>query len=116
MSKSTNKQANDNFRNDALGTVMELFAENGEDILQIATNKITFPFVNSEGNDEWLTITFSIPTGSRDREPFDGYEQANEYLEKEKRAKERAEKQAEAKRKKIELDEKKRAIARKKNE
>lgn len=116
MTKVNDKKANDKFRQEVLSRYMDTLIHDGEDVLQIATNKICFPFVNENGNDEWLTITFSVPTGSRSNEPFDGYEQADEFQEKQEKAKIREEKKEQAKQKKIEMDNKKRANAKKKEE
>lgn len=118
MVKVNDKKANDKFRQEILTRVMNHLQHgpDGEDTIQIATNKICFPFVNENGNDEWLTITFSVPTGSRSNEPFDGYEQADEFQEKQEKAKIREEKKEQAKQKKIEMDNKKRANAKKREE
>lgn len=57
----------------------EMFANNGEDVLQVASNRIAFPCVGSDGGEYFVTITVAIPTGSRDGEPYDGYGEAESY-------------------------------------
>ena len=81
-----------------------------EDVLRIKSNAIAFPVVDSEGNEDFITITVSVPTGSRDDgEPWDGYAEAEAFAMKEK---EKAEK-AKAKRKEAEKKKKKKATEKK---
>ena len=87
-----------------LEKAMEAFAS--EDVLRIKSNAFAFPVVDSEGNEDFITVTVSVPTGSRDDgEPWDGYAEAEAFAMKEK---EKAEK-AEAKRKEAEKKKKKKA-------
>lgn len=73
-----------------LETVTDFFSNNGEDICRIKSGAIAMPTLDSEGNEGWVSITVSVPTGSAD-EPFDGYEQAENYaFECEKRAAKKA--------------------------
>jgi len=113
MPKSTNKASNDKYRNDIIQQLITFFNEKGEDVLQTASNTIAFPFCNDVQSDEWLKIVISIPGGSRDGEPFDGYEQAQQHQEKEVERAEKAKKAEEVKARKIEQDKKKREIAKK---
>lgn len=76
-----------------------------EEVLKVGSNKLSIPWVSEDGEHEgYITLTFSIPTGSRDGDAYDGYEEARLYEleEKEKRAK--REEQAKAKAKKIKRD------------
>lgn len=90
-----------------LEKVMEAFAS--EDVLRIKSNVVAFPVVDTEGNEDFITITVSVPTGSRDDgEPWDGYAEAEAYQMKEKEKKEKAEaKKAEAEKRKKKKTEKK---------
>ena len=84
----------------------EMIAASGDDCLVYGSNKLAIPVLDSEGNEEWVTITISVPQGSRDGDSFDGYEMAQDY---EMKQKEKAEKKAKAekeKAKKIARDEK----------
>lgn len=115
MAKSTNGAANEKYRQGVVEALKEFFTARGEEVLQTASNKIAFPFVNELASDEFIEITISVPKGStKDKTPYDGYEQAQEYsmklIDNEAKAKEAAD----AKAKKIAFDEKKRAIAAKK--
>lgn len=74
------------------------FLAEKEEILRTASNEIAFPIVDSEGNEKFLVVKFTVPSGSRDGEAYDGYAAAEEYAmkqtEKAAKAKEAAEKKA----------------------
>lgn len=86
------------------------------DILTTGSNEICVPIVGNDGEEGYVVLTFKIPKGSRDGEPYDGYEVAKDYAfhleEKARKDKERAE----AKAKKIERDKKLREEKRKQKE
>ena len=50
-----------------------------EEVLRVGSNELAFPVVDAEGNDKFVTITFKVPSGSRDGDPYDGYAMAEEY-------------------------------------
>lgn len=80
-----------------------------EDVGITGSNEFNFPVVDSEGNEDFVVIKVTIPTGSRDGEPYDGYGARNDW---EIHLKEKAEKDAKSaadKAKKIERDSKARA-------
>lgn len=83
------------------------------EVLTTGSNEICVPIVGSDGEEGYVVLTFKIPKGSRDGEPYDGYEVAKDYAfhleEKARKDKERAE----AKAKKIERDKKMREEKRK---
>ena len=77
----------------------------GEEVLQVKSNELAIPVVGCEGNEDFLVLTFKVPTGAnKGLEPYDGYALAQDYIhnlaEKERKAKEKAE----AKAKKIAKD------------
>lgn len=84
--------------------IIEHLENCGEEVLRTASNEVAIPCVDDDGNDEWLVLTFKVPTGSRDGEPYDGYSVAEDYEIKQRNKAERAEKAAAAKAKKIERD------------
>lgn len=88
-------------REEVLGMITDLLKSNDEDVLRVSSNKIAYPCVIGE-DDEYVTITVQIPNGSRDGEPYDAYEQAEQYAEKEKEKAEKAKEREEKKRKKLE--------------
>ena len=89
---------------------MEFLAEEGEDVMLVNSNTIAFPTV-IDGEDEWFKVAISIPSGSRDGEPYDGYGEAESYKMKEKERAAKAQAAAEAKAKKIARDKTKREKA-----
>lgn len=114
MASTLSKKALDEkIRQAFMEKVNEMFLENGEEVLAVASNKIAIPTLNENGDDEWIEITFKVPTGSRDGDLYDGYALAEEYKAKladkaekavkaklakaEKIAKAKAEKEAKAK-------------------
>ena len=87
-----------------LDMVSEFLANYGEDDLRTGSNEIEFPVVDAEGNDDYLVITFKVPTGSRDGEPYDAYSVAEDYSMKQKAKAEKAEIAAKKKAEKIAKD------------
>ena len=75
-----------------------------EEVLLVKSNEIAIPVVGCEGNEDYLVITFKVPTGAnKGTEPYNGHELAMDYLhnlaEKERKAEERkAEKERKIKR------------------
>ena len=99
MAKSK-KQLHEELRTRFMKVISDYLAEQGEDVLQTASQEIAIPCVDSEGNDEYVVITFKVPTGSRDGEPYDAYGIAESYSMKvEQQAKDKAEREAKKQRK-----------------
>lgn len=101
---TSKKSLHDALRADFMNRVREALAQDGEDILVTGTNEFAIPCVDPEGNEEFLVLTFKIPTGSRDGDPYDGYAVAEEYRMKQAERAEKAKAAAEAKAKKVERD------------
>lgn len=99
MSKSKTTLRNE-LKTAVLAELMEHFTAKGEDCQQTASHKFGFPCVDSEGNDEYIVITISVPTGERGEggAPYDLYSEAEGYRLKEalkaEKAKEAAAKKA----------------------
>lgn len=92
-------------RTEFLDVVSKFLYESGEEVLRVKSNEIAIPVVGCEGNEDFLVITFKVPTGAnKGLEPYDGYEMAQDYIhnleEKEAKAKAKAEEKA----RKIERD------------
>ena len=101
----TKKQLHEGIRAKFIGMFTEWLTEQGEEVLRVKSNEIAVPTLDEEGNEEFIVITFKVPTGSRDDgEAYDGYGVAQQYTESlaEKGAKAKAE--AEKKAKKIAKD------------
>lgn len=103
------KTLNEKLRNRYLTLVSDFLASKGEQVLVTGSNEIAVPCVDDEGNDEYLVLTFKVPTGSRDGDPYDGYAAAKDFEMKTAEKAEKAKATAERKAKKIERDEKMRA-------
>lgn len=94
---TTTKSLHANLRAQFMATVSKYLQEAGEEVLSTGSNEIAIPCVDAEGNEEFMVITFKVPTGSRDGEAYDGYLVAQDYADK---VKEKEAKALEAKAKK----------------
>ena len=103
MAKSK-KQLHEENRAKLMKTVADFLMEQGEEVLQTGSQEIAIPCVDSEGNDEYMVVTFKVPTGSRDGEAYDGYSMAEEYAIKVRQQAEKAEKAKAEKARKAEKD------------
>ncbi|MDV3429532.1 MAG: hypothetical protein LIR50_21330 [Bacillota bacterium] len=102
----TKKALHEALRKRYMTLVQDLMADKGEEVLVTGSNEIALPCVDDEGNDEFIVITFKIPTGSRDGDAYDGYAMAEDYQMKQDEKAKKAKVSAEAKAKKIAKDEK----------
>ena len=108
-------------RSSYLDKVGQFLYESGEEVLRVKSNEIAIPVVGCEHNDDFLVITFKVPTGAnKGTEPYDGYALAEDYIhnlaEKERKAKEKAEEKAKKIAKDAEIRKRKAEIAEKKGE
>lgn len=78
--------------------------EYDEEILVTGSNEFCIPCVDDEGNDEFLVVTFKVPTGSRDGDAYDGYAMAEDYRMKREAKAEKAKESAKKKAEKIARD------------
>lgn len=85
------------------------FLADQEDVGITGTNEFNFPVVDSEGNEDFIVVKVSIPTGSRDGDAYDGYGARTDWELKQKQNAEKAEKKAAEKARKMERDAKARA-------
>lgn len=85
--------------------VSEMLAERGDEVLRVGSNEIAIPCVSGE-EDDFCVITFKMPTGSREGDPYDGYLAAEDYSIKVRQKLEKQAKAKELKQKKIERDKK----------
>ena len=81
-------------RNEYLDMVSKFLVHAGDEVLLVKSNEIAVPVVGCEGNEDFLVITFKVPTGAnKGTEPYDGYALAEDYVhnlaEKERKAEER---------------------------
>ena len=107
-------------RSQFLEMVSEFLATKGEEVLRVKSNEIAIPVVGCEDNEDFLVITFKVPTGAnKGTEPYDGYAMAEDYelhlKAKAEKAKANAEKKARKMARDAEARAKKKAIAEKGN-
>lgn len=89
-----------------LETITSYLCSNGEEVLRVKSNEIAIPVVGCEGNEDFLVITFKVPTGAdKGLTPYDGYAMAEDYELNLKAKAEKAEANAKAKAKKVARDE-----------
>ena len=101
----TKKQLHEGIRAKFIGMFTEWLTEQGEEVLRVKSNEIAVPTLDEEGNEEFIVITFKVPTGSRDDgEAYDGYGVAEQYAESVVAKEEKAKAEAEKKAKKIARD------------
>lgn len=95
------KSLHESLRKSYMDKITAFLADQGEEVLITGSNEIALPCVDSEGNDEFIVLTFKIPTGSRDGDPYDGYSVAEDFKMKSDEKAEKAKIAAEKKAKKI---------------
>lgn len=105
----TNKEK-DTIRNNWINWLTEqLNAAGEEDILRTKSNEIAIPITTDEGEEGYLCFTLKIPSGTRDGEAYDGYEEAEAYKDHLEDKAAKAEAAAKKKAAKIAADQKARA-------
>lgn len=104
---ASKKVLHEGIRSQYMALVEKFLADTcGDEVLRTASNEFAIPCVDAEGNDEFLVLTFKVPTGSRDGDAYDGYAVKQEYDMKVAAAAVKAKKAAEAKAAKIAKDRK----------
>ena len=106
MATTSKKSLHDALRAKYIERVSKFLADAGEEVLVTGSNEIALPCVDDEGNDEFIVITFKVPTGSRDGDAYDGYSMAEDFKMKSAEKAEKAKIAAERKAKKIARDKK----------
>lgn len=62
-----------------VGELIKVLERNGEEVLRTKSNEIAFPVVSEQGNEYFVRIVISVPTGSRDGDGYDAYNLAETY-------------------------------------
>lgn len=101
---TSKKTLNEHIRSRYMKAVADFFSDKGEEILITGSNEICLPCLNDEGDDEFIVITFKVPTGSREGDAYDGYSMAEDYAMRQKEKQEKAAIAAKKKAEKIERD------------
>lgn len=103
MPKISDAQIKKQFRESILQELIQYFKSKEEDVFPISGNAISFPYVDSKGNEGYVKITVSLPTGEHGGDKFDAYALNEEYkmnlAKKEEAAQKKKEAQAETARK-----------------
>lgn len=88
-----------------LDEVVEFLANKGEEVLRVKSNEVAIPVVGCEGNEDFLVLTFKVPTGAdKGMTPYDGYAMAEDYEMSCKAKADKARENAERKAKKVARD------------
>lgn len=119
MAKMTATALANALRNRYAALLLPALEEAGETVLCVGNGKYAVPCTNDEGDDAWVTLSLSVPKGTRDGDAYDGYEEAAAYNEhvqavadrKAEAERVKAEKAAERERKKAEKEAAKKAKA-----
>lgn len=99
----------DDVRNTLMDDVRVLFEGLQYDVLRTGSQELCIPVIGKDNEEGYLVVTFKIPKGSREGEPYDGYSMAEDYRMKCEAKAEKAKKTAEEKAKRIERDKQMRA-------
>lgn len=102
----TIKQARDAVRTRYMNLVSDFLTGKEEEVLVVGSNEFAIPVVREDGEEDFLVLTFKMPLGSRDGDPYDGYALAEDYVLRCQQKAEKAKAAAEAKAKKQERDRK----------
>lgn len=109
---ATNRKAlREALKNDYIKAIVASLTNAGEDVGMVSSNEFNLPVVDSEGNEDFIVIKVSIPTGTRDGEAYDGYGEREAYTMHLADKADKAAKAAAAKAKKIARDQKLRETA-----
>ena len=95
-------------KNEYLEKITKFLADNEEDVVRTGSGEIAFPIVLENGDECFITLKVSIPTGTRDGEDYNGYAVADSYKLDCVKSAEKAENARKAKEKKIAADKKRR--------
>ena len=103
---TSNSVLDNAIREKYISLVKEFLEGAGEEVLTTGSNKITLPCVDDAGNEKFIVLTFTVPTGTRGGDAYNGYEEAEDYAAHVKAKEEKAKAAAEKKARKIEADKK----------
>lgn len=79
----------DGVRAEIMKTTIETFEKMGYEVLRTGSQEICLPILNEEKDEAYLKISFVIPKGERNGDPYDGYEARDAYTDKVKRDEEK---------------------------
>lgn len=98
-------------RNEIMEEVKNFLISKGYDVQVVASNGLATAVVGEDREEGWVKTVFSIPTGTRGGEDYDGYAEAENYAFETEQKRIKAEEAAQKKAKKMAKDAEKRAKA-----
>lgn len=98
------KQLREAIRAQYMEKVKAFLTEQEDEVLVVGSNEFAIPVVRSDGEEDYIVLTFKMPTGSRDGDGYDGYAMAEDYAFKLEEKRKKAEAAAAAKEKKMAKD------------
>ena len=75
----TEKVLKDKLRAEHVEKIYQYLHDAGEDVKFTASGTMVYPVCDDAGNEYFIKIVVSIPNGSRDGEPYDGYGEAEAF-------------------------------------
>ena len=87
-----------------------------DEVLVVGSNEFAIPVVREDGEEDYVVLTFKMPTGSRDGDGYDGYAMAQDYSFKCEEKRKKEEEKRIAKEKRMERDRKAREAKKAKQE
>ena len=100
----SNRMANEMLREGYLKALTS-YLEKEEEVLRVKSNEIAVPVIDCNGEEKFIVITVKVPTGAnKGLEPYNAYEEAEDYAHKVAEKKIKQQKKEEQKKKKIERD------------
>lgn len=84
--------------------VSKFLESSGEEVLLVGSNEFAIPVVREDGEEDYVVLTFKMPTGSRDGDGYDGYAMRDDYAFKCEEKRKKAEAAKAAKEKKMARD------------
>ena len=80
MAKLTKGQLTDMAREKHLSMISDFLAQNGEEILRVGKNAISFPIVLEGGEERFIKLVVSVPRGSRlEGDEYNAFSEAEDY-------------------------------------
>ena len=117
MPKKTPSQMRTETRDNFMKELMELIQTyKGDDTLPYKGNAFSVPQVLENGDETYVQVTVSIPTGTRDGTQFNGYEEHEDFLKRQEEKRIAAEERAAEKAKQTAEKKAKQEAAKKKRE
>ena len=85
------KQYREAIRAEYMNKVKCFLESNKDEVLQVGSNEFAIPVVRGDGEEDYVVLTFKMPTGSRDGDGYDGYAMAADYTFKVEEKRKKAE-------------------------